>query len=91
MTQPRSAPPGRPVRRVTGWTLAWTAWILFFLVVEAAALIRKRPGDTFSEHWWSLFRLRERVPLPVRIVLLAVQLGFGTWLIGHLAFGWWSL
>jgi hypothetical protein len=84
----RSARP--PARRVTGWTLAWTAWILFFLVVELAALFRKAPGDTFSEHWWSLFRLRERVPLPVRIALLAVQVGFGVWLVGHLAFGWWT-
>lgn len=91
MTTPTSTPPASRPRRVTGWTLAWTAWILFFLVVEFAALRRKAPGDTFSEHWWSLFRVRSRVPLPVRIVLLVVQLAFGTWLVGHLAMGWWTL
>jgi len=91
MTELPTQPPASRPLRITGWTLAWTAWILFFLVVEAAALIRKAPGDTFSEHWWSLFRVRERVPLPARIVLLVVQVGFGIWLIGHLAFGWWTL
>jgi hypothetical protein len=91
--QPRPVPrAGRgPALRITGWTIAWTIWIAFFLVIETAALIRKKPGDTFSEHWWSAFRVRSKVPLPVRVVLLIVQLVFGTWLVGHLAFGIWTL
>jgi len=79
------------VKRVSGYTLAWAFWILFFLVVEGIALARKGKGDTFSEHWWALFRVRERVPKPVRMVLLAVQLTFGVWLVGHLSLGIWVL
>lgn len=77
--------------RPSWYTLAWAVWILFFLIVEAAALRSKRKHDTFSEHWWALFRVREKTPRPVRAALLAVQLGFGVWLIGHLALGLWSL
>ena len=77
--------------RVSGFTVAWAVWILFFLVVEGVALARRGKNDTFSEHWWRLFRVRERTPVWLRLVLTAVQLAFGTWLVGHLAFGWWTL
>lgn len=77
--------------RVSGFTLAWVAWVLFFLVVEAWALLRKARGDTFSENWWSLFRVRAKVPLPARLALAVLQLAFAAWLTGHLVFGWWTL
>jgi len=76
---------------VTGFTIAWVVWIVFFLAVEGFALARKDKGDTFSEHWWALFRVREQTPAWLKAVLTAVQLAFGTWLVGHLAFGWWTL
>lgn len=69
---------------------AWVVWIVFFLIVEGIALIRPQRGDTFSEHWWAVFRVGQRVPKPVKILLAVVQLAFGTWLVGHLTFGWWS-
>ncbi|GAA2609536.1 hypothetical protein SMC26_39390 [Actinomadura fulvescens] len=77
-------------RRVSGFTLAWAAWVVFFLVVEGIALARGAKGDTFSEHWWRVWRVRERVPVPLRWLLAGVQLTFGVWLVGHLTFGWWT-
>lgn len=79
------------MKRVSGFTVAWTFWILFFLVVEGYALLRPTRGDTFSEHWWRLFRVREHVPAWLRAVLTVVQLAFGVWLTGHLVFGIWTL
>ena len=81
---------GKSEFRPSVFTIAWVFWIVFFLVVEFLALRRKEKQDTFSEHWWALFRVREKVPAPVRAGLLAVQLTFGVWLVGHLAFGIWS-
>lgn len=78
-------------RRVSGYTLAWAFWIVFFLVVEGMALRRRAKGDTFSEHWWAAFRVRDKVPATLRVVLTVVQVAFGVWLTGHLAFGWWTL
>lgn len=78
------------MRKISGFTVAWAFWVLFFLVVEGIALFRKGKGDTFSEHWWRVWRVRERVPMPLRVLLTAVQVTFGVWLVGHLAFGWWT-
>jgi len=77
--------------RPSAFTAAWVFWIVFFLVVEGVALARKRKGDTFSEHWWYLFRVRSRVPRWVKVLLTVLQLAFGAWLVGHLAFGLWSI
>lgn len=77
--------------RPGGFTVAWIVWILFFVVVEGVALARKRKGDTFSEHWWALFRVRASAPRWLKVTLTVVQLAFGVWLVGHLAFGLWSI
>lgn len=76
--------------RPSGFTVAWVVWVLFFLVVEGLAILRQREDETFSGHWWKVFHVRSKVPRPVRVVLVLVQLAFGGWLIGHLVFGWWS-
>lgn len=48
MNAPARPDRGRsPVRRITGWTPAQAARVVFFLVVEIAALLRKAPGDAF--------------------------------------------
>lgn len=72
------------------FTWAWIVWVLFFVVVEGIALFRPALGDTFSEHWWKVFYVRRAAPLWLRVLLTVVQLTFGVWLVGHLAFGWWS-
>lgn len=91
VVQVKTLPPTSKAGRVSGFTVAWLAWGLFFIVVEGIALFRKERNDTFSEHWWSLFRLGKRVPLVLKLWLLSIQLTFGIWLVGHLAFGWWTL
>lgn len=34
--------------------VAWTAWVLVGLLLEAAALLRRDTGDTLSELIWSI-------------------------------------
>lgn len=77
--------------RPSAFTVAWVFWVVFFLVVEGVALARKRKDDTFSEHWWHLFRVRSSAPRWVKVSLTVLQLAFGTWLVGHLVFGLWSI
>ena len=66
---------------MSGWQLAWLLWALAFAVIEAAALIRRAPGDTLSEQVWSLFMPSrgERFWRFRRFVLLA----FMAWLVAH--------
>lgn len=40
------------------FTIAWVGIILYFVVWETIALIRKKRGDTLSEHVWDWFCLR---------------------------------
>lgn len=87
----KTLPPDSKLKRVSAFTVLWAAWFAFFLVLEGIALFRPERGDTFSENWWSLFRLQSRVPVWLRLILVVVQVGFGTWLTGHLAFGWWTI
>lgn len=78
------------MKRVSWYTLAWASWVVFFLVVEGIAVVRGPVGSTFSEHWWSVFHTREKVPTWARVALGVVQIGAGVWLVGHLTFGIWS-
>ena len=76
---------------MTWWTVAWMCWIVAFAIIEGFALADKRPGDTFSEHIWLWFKVKDQrntaatwfARAPLYVVL--------TWLVGHLAFGWWTL
>lgn len=71
-----------------GWTLLWGIWIIFFVIVEAAAIYDKDPGDTLSEHVWRLFRVRHdgrRIGVWRRRVLFL----FVAWLAAHLLSGGW--
>lgn len=43
---------------MSGWTIAWVGWALFFAVVEGMALANSRNSDTLSEHVWSFLGLR---------------------------------
>lgn len=40
---------------MSGYTIAWLAWLGAFGVIEAVALWRKGPDDTLSEHVWKWF------------------------------------
>lgn len=42
----------------TIFTIAWVSVLVWFIVWETWALIRRRRGDTLSEHVWDWFCLR---------------------------------
>lgn len=71
------------------WDVLWGAWILLFVGLEAAALVRKKRGDTLSENVWQWFSLRgdssqlSRVQAGLRFGFLA----FWAWLTIHFLSG----
>jgi hypothetical protein len=65
---------------VTWWSWGWLIIIGAALALEAAALIHKGRGDTFSEHTWALLRKSVLVWFlfaGLMIWLLVHFLGFG--------------
>jgi hypothetical protein len=56
-----------------------------FAVVEGAALINKKPGDTLSEHVWSWFGIRGK-PAGYKARRFAL-LAFMAWLTTHFLTG----
>lgn len=75
---------------MTWYTAAWILWAAFFLLVEGAALLSKRPGMTLSEHVWFVFHVRDARPTGL-VVAARVVLGlFLTWLAAHMVFGWFT-
>lgn len=87
ITPAKRTPPASRTLRVSGFAIAWALWVLFGAVFEIWALIRPQRNDTFSENWWSVFRVRQKVPVWLRIALLIPQLAFLCWLPFHLPFG----
>lgn len=69
----------------------WMVWLLVGLTVpELYAVFNNDTGDTFSEFWWHLFGITGRAPLWLHVSGTIFTVAFGTWLVGHLAFGWWG-
>jgi hypothetical protein len=70
-----------------GWTVVWLLWLGMFAVVEGAALLNKKPGDTLSEHVWDWFGIRGKPKgyQARRFVLLV----FLAWLTTHFLTGGW--
>lgn len=58
------------------FTIGWIIIIVAALALETAALLRKKRGDTFSEHAWALLR---KSP-----VIWFTLLGLLIWLVIHL-------
>lgn len=77
-----------PEGATPAWTRAWIAWLGAFVVIEGAALIRRKPQDTLSDHVWAWFDIPKN-PAPNRaergrrLILLA----FMTWLGAHFLTG----
>jgi hypothetical protein len=59
------------------YSIAWALIVLQIVAVEAVALTRRRPGDTLSEHVWSLLL----TPAGAFVIALLV------WCLYHFAFG----
>lgn len=67
------------------WTILWLIWIIFFGVIEGAAVFNKTKGDTLSEHIWKWFSIKSKAKgwRIRRFTLLALL----TWLITHFLTG----
>ena len=70
------------------FTYAWCVWLVYFIAVETAAVIRKAPNDTLSEHVWAWFSIKNKKSgwRWRRIALL----GFMSWLTMHFLTGGWA-
>lgn len=70
------------------WSWLWVGWLAAFCVIEGAALARKAPGDTLSEHVWAWFHTKRgtRADGTTRLRRLAL-LAFVTWLAVHFLTG----
>ena len=68
-----------------GWQTAWLLWLAMFGVIEGAAILRKEPGDTLSEHVWKWFSVKDKARgWRQRRSVLAL---FMVWLSAHLVLG----
>jgi hypothetical protein len=68
------------------YTFAWIGWILAFVVIEAASLLDRRSGDTFSEHVRKWFNIEENGPKRVVGIsaFIVIVVGFVAWFIPHI-------
>lgn len=71
------------------YSIAWVIWILFFVVVEALAIIDKKKGDTLSEHFWKKFGIVDAEKKRNKKGLRLVGAAFLMWLVIHLLTGGW--
>jgi len=71
------------------FTAAWVFILVWFLVWEGIAIVRKRRGDTLSEHVWTWFNLRGSKDKlkPWQAVLRVAFIMFWAWLTLHFVFG----
>ena len=58
----------------------WLGIILYFVVVETIALVRKKRGDTLSEHVWDWFCLKGKKDGKSAWCIIRRVLFFGFWL-----------
>jgi hypothetical protein len=72
------------------YTMGWIAWIVFFLGLETAALVRKRPGATFSEHVWSWLRVGASNPTGLTWTVGALSALFLLCLVHRRVGGWFT-
>lgn len=76
-----------PDAAFTWW---WALWIIIgFGVPEIVAIVRRKRGDTLSEHVWSWFKLKGHKDglTPWGAFRRFVFLSFWAWLTIHFVFG----
>lgn len=75
---------------MTGWDIAWLAWLAAFCGIEGVALFNKGKGDTLSEKVWRWFATgvgtTSKPSGGVRARRFAL-LGFMAWLTVHFLTG----
>lgn len=75
---------------MSGYTMAWAAWLAAFGVIEGKALLDRRRGDTLSEHVWRWFgTARDIQPSGWVKFRRFVLLSFLAWLTAHFLTGGW--
>jgi len=72
---------------MSGYTVAWLAWLGAFLVTEGMALFNKRSGDTLSEHVWAWFAVKDRSNKGTVRARRFALLAFMAWLTAHFLTG----
>jgi hypothetical protein len=75
---------------MSGYTIAWLAWLAAFAVIEGRALFNKSPGDTLSEHVWRWFSTQNgSTGSPTGLIRLKRfgLLAFLAWLSAHFLTG----
>lgn len=68
------------------FTVGWIAWIVWFVVEEAVAILSNETANTLSGHVWYWFAVLDPAAAFRHLILLA----FLVWLLFHLALGWWG-
>jgi hypothetical protein len=72
---------------VSGYTIAWLAWLAAFGVIEGSALVSKREGDTLSEHVWRWFAVKDKSRRGTVRARRFALLAFMAWLTAHFLTG----
>lgn len=74
---------------MSGWTLLWFGWGVYFLVVEGMALFNSTKGDTLSEHVWAFLGFSGGMRYPTGWTRLRrfLVLAFMGWLSFHFLTG----
>jgi hypothetical protein len=75
---------------MSGYTIAWLAWLGAFVVIEGKALFNKAEGDTLSEHVWRWFKtgkMSNRTPSAGVRIRRFTLLAFMAWLSVHFLTG----
>jgi hypothetical protein len=75
---------------MSGYTIAWLAWLAAFGVIEGKALFSRREGATLSEHVWKWFAIgADHDPTGWVRMRRAALLAFMAWLSVHFLTGGW--
>ena len=71
------------------FTVLWILWLLGFVAIETAALIRKKRDDTLSEPTWDWFCLKGKKAgkSPWCVIRRILFLSFWLWLSLHFLTG----
>lgn len=72
------------------FTAVWIVLGAVGAVTELVALARPQKGDTLSEHFWRVCRVKDPRPTPVVWVIRALVALVMIWLAGHFSLGWWT-
>jgi hypothetical protein len=72
---------------MSGYTIAWLAWLGAFALIEGKALFNKTEGDTLSEHVWRWFAVKDKSRKGLVRARRFALLAFMSWLSIHFLTG----